>query len=57
VEGVMAGKDWYISFLTKIPGLTLWKKESISYGHLIRFNREILFSFFFSHLGVKQWTL
>jgi hypothetical protein len=57
VEGVMANKDWFISFLTNNSGLTLRKQESLGYGHLTRFNRDIVFSFFFSHLGVKQWTL
>jgi hypothetical protein len=46
MERWTGGKDWFISFLRRNPGLTLRKAEHLGYGRLRRFNREIVCDLF-----------
>jgi hypothetical protein len=44
-KGGMSGKDWFICFLRRNPGLTSRKAENLSYGRLMGFSREIVDDF------------
>jgi hypothetical protein len=37
-----AGKDWMYGFLQQFPDIVLRKSENLSYGRLMRFNKETL---------------
>ena len=41
-----AGRFWFKGFLKRNPELCLRKAESLSYGRLMRFNKEIVLDFF-----------
>ncbi|KAJ4451546.1 hypothetical protein ANN_03012 [Periplaneta americana] len=42
----IAGKDWLYGFLKRFPDIVLRKAENLSYGRLMRFNKEIVSDFF-----------